>query len=190
MNIKTSALFLFIILFGFLNNAYASINKYINKADPSESIELHENKTFILSESGIKMKGKYSLAGTELVLNFKFKGKDYVVKALLENNIITDNNGKIWSKNFQIPPLLISTIAAIIAIIFLILSNKIANKYVRSLSQVASIFAGILFMFPFAESAIQARSVLGKYYFYILIVAAILNKIFTNKNKKNQQANK
>ena len=184
MNIKTSALFLFIFLFGFFSNAFASIDKYINKADPSEYIELHKNKTFIVSETGIKMRGKYSLTGTELVLNFKFKGKDYIVKALLENDIITDSNGKIWSKTFQIPPVLISSIAAIIAIILLILSNKIANKYVRSLSQVASIFAGILFLLPFAESAIQARSVLGKYYFYILIVAAILNKIFTNKNKK------
>ena len=174
------------LLLSTLNIAHANVGKYFNSVNESEFIELQENHNFVIYESGMKIKGKYNINNSNLILNFKFNKKDYSVKALFENNIIKDKEGKVWVKINKTPPILISVLAAIMTIILISLSNKISNKYLKPLSQLGSVFIGVLFIVSFAESAIQARSEIGKYYFYILIVAAIISKVISMKRAKNE----
>tara|TARA_B100001063_G_C16521974_1_gene432092 strand:- start:66 stop:656 length:591 start_codon:yes stop_codon:yes gene_type:complete len=188
---KANALILFLICsvsILLLGCKESKIGKYINKSNSSEFIVLNENKSFVLEESGLVVKGQYEIHDRELKLSFNFGETDYTVRASIEDGIIKDEKNKYWKKSITLSPFLVALVASILAITVIAYSNKIPNKYLQSMFQLGGVYAGIAIMVPFAETALQVREVHGKYYFYILIVSAVIYKII--KTIKSKQANK
>ena len=165
------------MLFGMVACSEAFTGKYINTKDSSEFIDIHANGTFALHESGMKAEGTYRLEKSKVLFDFKMYGKSFTAKAELVDGRIRDEQGKVWAKSNVLPPILISAMAALLAIGLYLATKKISNKTLQGAAQIGAVFAGIIVIIPFAEDAGQARNVLGSYYFYILFGVAVISMV-------------
>lgn len=75
-----------------------SAGKYANQDNPSEYLELNEDGTFCLVESGLSLDGQWEAEGNKLRLNFM----GMVATAEIKGNKLYDEDGKVWVK--QKPP--------------------------------------------------------------------------------------
>ena len=77
-------------------NAPAIDGTYVSAQDPSESLTLRPDRTFILYQHGRTRQGRYAVSGARLILLFADGGR--AIGRLHDENTLIDADGERWIK--------------------------------------------------------------------------------------------